>query len=274
MKLKTLLLILLIHCITVDESGKIINESQSKKRENKKWNFSDVSLGPRWTEKDQTIPLLILPREEDLPETLILKNLPEIQNQGRQASGTAFAAGYLAMSFYIQNKLNKKNYLCSPSFLYNLLNNGKDEGTDIYDTLLLLKNTGCPPIEYFSYKEYDYKIQPNTMIIQIANDYKINEFARIDPLDIYQIASFIKKEYIIITTIYITENFLTLNQNVYEPEGSFFGKHTLAIIGYDLKKQNYYLYNSFGNKWGKKGYTWIPKLWYDRFVVSAYIILH
>ncbi len=274
MKLKSLaLFVFLISCVTVDESGRIIEKPFYKKQENNKWNLNDISLGPRWTEKDQTVNFLIVPREENLPDLFFLKNLPEVKNQGRQASSTAFATGYLAMSMYIKKKLNKKSYLCSPSFIYNLLNNGKDEGIDIYEALLLLKNTGCPPIEYFAYKDYDYKIQPNSIVIQIAKDYKINDFVRIDPLDIFQIASFIKNEYIIITTIYITENFLTLNKNYYEPEGRFHGKHTLSIVGYDLKNQRYYLFNSFGKNWGEKGYVWISKQWYDRLVLSAYIIL-
>lgn len=256
----------------MDESGRVISGPKIFiKEESKKWKITEISFGPRWTEKDKTVPLLIIPRYEDLPEKLILENLPPVQSQGRQASSTAFATGYLAMSYFYQKQ--KHNYICSPSFVYNLLNNGKDEGIEIYDSLNLLKNTGCPPIEYFTYKEYDYKIQPNTMVVQIAKDYKIQEYVRIDPLDIYQIASFIKKSSIIITTIYIGENFLNFKDDLYEPSGKFLGKHTVGIVGYDLKNQRYLLFNSFGEKWGKNGYVWISKEWYDRLVYSAYVIL-
>ncbi|MFN3604049.1 MAG: C1 family peptidase [Leptonema sp. (in: bacteria)] len=274
MKLYLSFLLIFISCITVDESGKIIQDfTIFKEKEENKWKLSDIPLGPRWSENDKTIPLLILPREENLPLTFVLEKLPKVSNQGKQASSTAFASGYLAMSYYYRTKKNKKNYICSPSFIYNILNNGKDEGIEIYDSLTLLKNTGCPPIEYFTYKEYDYKIQPSSLVVQIANDYKILEFVRMDPLDMYQVATFIKKDFIIITTIYISENFLSLKEKIYEPKGKFLGKHTLAIIGYDLKNQFYYLMNSFGDTWGKKGIVLISKNWYDRLVVSAYVIL-
>ncbi len=263
-----------IYCITVDESGKIISgpEFLIKKNSLKKWELKEVPLGPRWQERELEIPLLLTPVNYDIPEKHILSNVPEIINQGRLASSTACAAGYLAFSYYIQKKLNKE-YLCSPSFVYNLLNGGKDEGIEILDSLYLLKNSGCIPISMMPYKDFDYKIQPNPFQIKVASQYKLNNFARLDPLDIYQIATFVRNDQIIITTIFITENFLNTKKKIYEPEGKMLGKHTVGIIGYDIKNQMYYIQNSAGKDWGDSGYIWISKNWYDRLVINAYVII-
>ncbi|GIX41508.1 MAG: hypothetical protein KatS3mg129_1241 [Leptospiraceae bacterium] len=269
------ILLILLSCITVDESGRIISGPKFliKNRNIKKWQLKEVPLGPRWTEKEKEIPILITPRNYEMPEKLILNDLPPVMNQGRQASSTAFATGYLALSYFYQQFKYKKNYYCSPAFVYNLLNNGKDQGIEIIDALYLLKNSGCPPITLMPYKEFDYKIQPTPYIVKIAGEYKIQNFARIDPLDIYQIATFLYNKKVIITTLFITENFLNLDKDYYEPEGKFLGKHTVGIVGYDLKKRRYYIQNSAGKDWGDDGFTWLSEEWYKRLVVSAYVIL-
>jgi hypothetical protein len=269
------LFIAVINCITVDESGKIISGPKFliKNKEVKKWQLKEIPLGPRWLDKEKDVPLLITPRNYELPEEIILKDLPPVMNQGRQASSTAFSSGYLAVSFYYHQFKNKKDYYCSPSFVYNLLNNGKDQGIEIIDALYLLKNSGCAPMTIMPYRENDYKIQPTPGAVNIAAQYKIPNFARIDPLDMYQIATFLYNKQIIITTIFITENFLNLSTKKYEPEGKFIGKHTVGIVGYNLTKKEYYIQNSAGKDWGDNGYFWISEEWYKRLVVSAYVIL-
>ncbi len=266
----------LVQCITTDESGKIIEGPKFLIKENKikKWQFHEIPLGPRWSEKEKNISLLLTPRNPDLSERYILFALPPIMDQGPLASSTAFATGYLAFSYYIQQKKHLRDYVCSPTFLYNLLNNGKDEGIEIIDTLFLLKDTGCAPLTHMPYYPHDYKIQPSPDIVKIANDYKLQNFARIDPLDIYQIASFIYNHQIVISTIYISENFINLKKDLYEPEGKFLGKHTIGIVGYDLKQKKYYLQNSNGKKWGNDGYIWISEEWYKRLVINAYVIIN
>lgn len=266
----------LLQCITIDESGKIIEGPKFLIKENKlkKWQLNDIPLGPRWNTKEKEIPVLLTPRNPNLPEKFILFHLPEIMDQGTLASSTAFATGYLAFSYYIQNKINIKNFLCSPSFIYNLLNNGKDEGIEIIDSLYLLRDTGCPPINQMPYNQYDYKIQPSPNTVKLANNYKIQNFARIDPLDMYQIASFVFNNQIVISTIYISENFINLKNNLYEPEGKFLGKHTIGIVGFDIKENKYYIQNSNGKNWGDNGYVWIPEEWYKRLVINAYVIIN
>lgn len=263
-------------CITTDESGRIIEGPKFLMKENKikKWQLSEIPLGPRWNEKEKEIPILLTPRKPDLLDKFILLTLPPVMDQGPLASSTAFATGYLAFSYYIHQNRKIKEYICSPSFLYNLLNNGKDEGIEILDTLFLLKDTGCAPIHQMPYNPYDFKMQPPPDIVKIASDYKLQNFARIDPLDVYQMASFISNHQIVISTIYISENFINLKHDTYEPEGKFLGKHTIGIIGYDMKENKYYIQNSNGKNWGNKGYVWIPIEWYRRLVINAYVIIN
>lgn len=263
-------------CVTVDEEGKIIenvNPKTSGDKVMKIWSLQEISPGPRWMEREKAVPLLLVPRIQELPDEFILKDLPEVANQGRQASSTAFAAGYLAMSYFIRNAGKSNDYVCSPSFLYNLLNSGKDEGIEIIDTLMLLKETGCPEFNAFPYIENDYRLQPSPEVIKEAENFKIPDFARVDPSDFYQIASLIFQKKVVVATIYITENFLTLKEMRYIPKGRLAGKHTIGIVGFNKKKEELFFQNSAGEKWGRKGYAWIPYTWFERLVISSYVIL-
>ncbi len=270
------IIIAIFNCITVDEQGRIIEGPEfliQKDKSPKKWKLNEIPNGPRWTERDNKIPLLIIPRNENLKDNYKIINIPPIMNQGRLASSSAFAAGYLAMSYYTQNRKNIKNYICSPSFIYNLLNNEKNEGIDLADALELLRQTGCPPIETFPYNEIDYKLKPPSPIIELAMNYKIEKYYRIDPTDFYQIASFISQNSIVIATIHISENFLKIDKKTfYEPEGNFIGKHSIGIVGFNALKQQLLTFNSFGDSWGDKGFVWIPHEWFKRLVICAYVI--
>ncbi|MCS7204218.1 MAG: C1 family peptidase [Leptospiraceae bacterium] len=267
---RLLVLLIFVSCVTVDEEGKRIEFTSSYSQ--KEWSIHEISVGPRWLDREKEIPLLILSRDVNLPVEYVLKDLPDVRDQGRQASSTAFAVGYLTMSYHMQRK-GHKQYICSPSFVYNLLNNGKDEGIEVIDALYLLKDTGCPSETLFPYIEYDYRIQPTPEVINSASSYRIKGFARIDPTDVFQIATLIYQNNILIATIFITENFLNLKEKEYTPKGRLIGKHTIGVVGYNLEKRKYIAQNSAGKKWGDNGYFWISHLWFERLVVSSYAIL-
>ena len=239
-----------------------------------KWRLSQFKVQPDWTEKDRRVPFILASVSQNLPISHRLKNLPPVGNQGSQASGTAWALGYFAATYvYKQNKKEKKGYLCSPAFVYNSLNRGVDKGIELVDGLELLKKHGCPNEKYMPYNAADPAYKPSSRARRDAGNYRIHNFGRVDYTDLDQVRSYLLQNRPIIITLMISENFIKLEEAVWQqPEGQFRGIHSLALVGYDDEKRIFYLLNSVGSAWGKDGLSAIPYSWFIRLTKQAYTL--
>jgi hypothetical protein len=58
------------------------------------------------------------------------------------------------------------------------------------------------------------------------------------------------------------------------PQG-FYGGHAVCVVGYDDEKEGgaFEVLNSWGKKWGRAGFTWIPYNTFSRWVREAYEII-
>jgi hypothetical protein len=58
------------------------------------------------------------------------------------------------------------------------------------------------------------------------------------------------------------------------PQG-FYGGHAVCVVGYDDEKEGgaFEVLNSWGRKWGRAGFTWIPYNTFNRWVREAYEII-
>jgi C1A family cysteine protease len=68
--------------------------------------------------------------------------------------------------------------------------------------------------------------------------------------------------YPILAGFEIFDRFITLDKNdpvIHMPgeKENSQGGHAVAVIGYDLEKQQFLIKNSFGKEWGDQGYAWI-----------------
>ena len=235
--------------------------------------LDQFAVEPVWTEEELETPEVLAGLPEDAPEAFLLPDLPPVEDQGIQASGTAWAAGYLAASYYQWRKKGRKEFLCSPAFLYNQLNNGRNEGIETIHALKLLKNIGCSHMDFMPYKPEDYTRMPGNQAFQNAANYPIAGFGRIDFTDVDQIRAHLLQGSVIIATLRVTEDFLTLKKAVWgPPRGRPRGRHTMALIGYDHKKELMTLQNSAGPQWGDQGFVQIPYEWFLRLTDKAYVL--
>ncbi len=92
---------------------------------------------------------------------------PDIGDQGRLGSCSAFAATYYQYSYEV-NKLNgvtSKNdrVIYSPKWTYNLVNNGIDSGSHLMEIYTILEGFGCLKNSDFPYtgNSYDYTEWPS-----------------------------------------------------------------------------------------------------------------
>ena len=241
--------------------------------ENTVWQLGDFPVRPGWSQDDRDVPLALSPLPDPLPREFVLKgNLP-MGNMGPQASGTAWAAGFTAFSFLVQLEKGDKEFLCSPAFLYNRLNGGKNNGIELFDALLMLRDTGCPDISLMPYRPFDFLYQPGTEAIQDAGKHRIQNFARVDFTDAEQVKGHLLQGHPVLATLRIFDNFLGLEgKNWSRPLGRPRGRHTVAVIGYSDRREEFLIQNSVGSAWGDNGRVWIPYSWFIRLTEKAYVL--
>jgi hypothetical protein len=96
--------------------------------------------------------------------------VPEVGNQGQESSCNAWGLGYACMTITAAEKNNwsvfnsdgkmNSGKVFSPAFLYNSLNGGKNNGTNILQMLEFVKTTGIVPWEFFPYVQGGYATSP------------------------------------------------------------------------------------------------------------------
>jgi C1A family cysteine protease len=104
--------------------------------------------------------------------------LPPVGNQGSQGSCVALSTSYYYKSWSEKQEhtgwdLNNSFYQYSPSFMYNQINGGVDEGASFQGAFTLLKNIGDVDIAEMSYSQSNYTMQPTAAQLEAAKPYLI-----------------------------------------------------------------------------------------------------
>lgn len=217
--------------------------------------------------------------------------LPPVGDQMDISSCVGWSAGYYLRTYQQAKDIGwavkeagngLSSHIFSPSFIYNQINKGLDEGADIYDAAELLKNIGAATLERFPNISGDYKTQPSQDVLQSANTNRVREWAKLytknDP-----------SEYIILKTReYLNTGDLVVaggnvgfkfyypieqgGKSIITTDTSIFGKHAYVIVGYDDNLVTpdgtgaFKLINSWGTEWGIQGFGYIS---YKAFTTNA-----
>lgn len=118
-----------------------------------------------------------------------LKYFPKIANQGSIGSCTAWATVYYQFSYAVNKALNRDGKLeentFSPMWVYNMINEGIDNGTFYSDAMTVLAEVGAVP--YTSVPSYTVNRADNITNINAtkenwieASKYRVSEFYHID----------------------------------------------------------------------------------------------
>lgn len=234
--------------------------------------LEDFAIEPNYTPADKQVPLLLAGKVDNPPKTFKLPNLPIAGNQGKQASGVAWAVGYLAAGYFFNTKEGMVTFTCSPAFLYNNLNNGKDEGIEVARALQFLKDTGCAEERTMPYSELDPHVRPGSDAFTSAAAHRIRGYARIDYRDLEQVRAHLLQGSVVIVSLKITDNFVELTKPVWVPAGDFVAIHTVAIVGYDIITGEMLIQNSAGPGWGKDGQARLSFSWFQRLTEKAFVL--
>jgi len=224
-----------------------------------------------------------LPTKVDL-----CSQLPPVGNQGAQNSCVAWAVGYYYKSFQEAKEhswdVSDPLHICSPSFIYNQINGGKDEGSSVYDALSVLAKEGCDNLEDMPYSVQDCLTLPTKDQMLNALNWRIQSFGffyfydndcqawnckRNNPLtdaEIEALKAHLANGDVFVMAIPIFTDFYYLDSNndfYYLPSGSasYTGGHAIVVCGYDDSAGNglggFKIRNSWGTYWGNNGEAFI-----------------
>lgn len=192
-------------------------------------------------------------------------NFPNPGDQGNQNSCVGWATAYALKSYQEKVEtgwaLNTPKHLFSPSFLYNQINYGQDNGSYIYEALDLAVNKGLATLSTMPYSDSNYLTQPSAQALSEAANYKAKSWYRVN--DTSQIKAAIANRKPVVGGISVYNDIYNLrgNDSVYNTTtGSRLGGHAITIVGYDDNRYGgaFKVINSWGQTWGDGGYFWMP----------------
>lgn len=234
-------------------------------------------------------PVLMRGDYDRIPASYSLrKYAPYPGNQGRSATCVGWATGYAARTIVaaIENGWTDRDYITdhaySPSFVYNSLKkryagSGPDpacsKGAFVADAMNLLKSDGVAPLTEFP---FDCELEVRNEDLQVANDHRIVEFQRIFIINAVDKIKNVRKAVAegkpVVIGMNVPTSFLNaFGKEHWEPseEGEQAeGGHAMTVIGYDDNKfgGSFEVMNSWGQRWGKYGFIWIPYEHFARYV--------
>lgn len=210
-----------------------------------------------------------------LPNAIDMRsNMPPIGDQGSLGSCTGFALcgllGYL-----------KKKMLFSPLFLYyceremiNTINS--DSGAYLEDGLKVLNYTGVCLESMWPYNSKRFNEKPTTNCYLQASSYKALQVKTI-PETLNDFKSCLAKGFPMVFGFAVFKSYespiVTKTGVIPYPKKNeeMLGGHAAMLVGYDDRKQCFILRNSWGTKWGIKGYGFIPyKYILDQNLTTSY----
>jgi C1A family cysteine protease len=194
-----------------------------------------------------------------------------VYDQGSIGSCTANA---FCSSFNIDNFIKKKynNFLPSRLYLYYkerliIGTEDIDSGANVIDGSTYVKKNGICSEPLWPYIEKKFAIEPPTECDINAINYKIKNYVII-PRDknlITNIKRCINNKLSVLIAVAIYDSFVSFDTSrtglIQIPnfkKERLIGGHQMCIIGYDDIRQLFIVQNSWGTKWGDKGFCYVP----------------
>ncbi|TGN20187.1 pYEATS domain-containing protein [Leptospira idonii] len=227
------------------------------------------------------IPVWTAPRHKSLIAAPPVKDLRYNNNgeklfpdAGRQSMNdcTAWASAYHLKTYLEAVDHNwipdRPSRIFSPSFIYNQINGGRDQGSSVANALQLMNQSGAATLQTMPYTT-NYTAKPGNSAFAEAKQFKISKYYSVSsfaeikqalqlghPLlvGIVTDATFNSGKYKIFTK--------AMRDSARDRLGTQHGRHAMVIAGYDDDRRAFLFLNSWGTSWGENGYAWIS---YDLF---------
>ena len=179
-----------------------------------------------------------------VPKKLDLrKDLNRIRDQGKSAQCGAFAAA--TIKEWQENKQIGLKGFFSVDYIYDRRQHKEGSGMNARNIMKILHKKGAVPDTMFTNSSCDDVI---------ADGFKIKGYAQVKTIEECKKALYKNGPCLISFPMYNRNSERMWDSK--EGDGNGHGGHAMVVVGYD--EEGFIIRNSFGEKWGKKGYCWYP----------------
>jgi len=197
-----------------------------------------------------------------LPERVdMAADFPPPGDQGRTQTCVGWSTGYALRSFLEKRRRNVElsdpGNRFSPYFVYTQVAENCQSGARISDALTVQGQVGALPIREYTAMNCNQPPAPQDKARAV--DYRIGGFRRVDPERPDDVKGELARGRPVVFGMLLNREFMKLRgDDVYDvPPEKAKGGHAMVLIGYDDSRQAYRVINSWGPKWGDRGYGWI-----------------
>ncbi len=210
-----------------------------------------------------------------------------------EGSCVAWATGYYLRTYQQAKDIgwkvgNDTKHIFSPSFIYNQINEGVDEGSTLQDAGDLLKNIGEVSLYDFPYVPKDYTTKPSPLVIEKAAPNKIRDWYTLyTKYDSYDYIITKTKEYLNTGDLPVAGINVGFKwqypliqadgTSIVTTEKYILGGHAVVVVGYDDTLQTpegygaFKIINSYGTDWGQNGFTYMTYSAFAKAVTSGFV---
>jgi len=219
------------------------------------------------TRLKQTLKPVRMPRQGLLPTKVDLRSqCPNIYDQGSLGSCTAFAMGN-GLREFMQRTRNETATQLSPLWLYyeERVHMGpeyvnQDSGANMVDGMWVLENKGVPAETQWPYIIGRFKVKPSDESNAAAAQWKISKSLPLAGFDDVKTALASGKAVAFGFEVYA--RFMSIGRNGKMPMPGVaervVGGHAVLAVGYDDAQECLIVRNSWGQRWGDRGYFYMP----------------
>ncbi len=252
--------------------------------------YSELSTGLNMSQemydKSNIYEPLVAGYKNQLPSRVSLeKYCPPRLNQGAQGSCVGWSSSYAARTIQqsVATGKSPKEVAFSPSSLYNQIKLPNCQGAYIHDAMEVMQKRGVLPFNEFKYNQYDCDRTPSNTQMSRASQYRTRGFERLweneGGTDILAIKQNIAQGAPVVVGMLVGGSFMNAMQGrkMWKPTASDrrmqgFGGHAMCVMGYDdnLKGGALQIMNSWGERWGDRGFCWITYSDFEYFTKEAY----
>ena len=218
------------------------------------------------------------PIENNLSKVDLREFFTPIKDQGRLGSCSSFTM--VSIYEYILKKNKAQECNLSELFVYYYAHgrekDSNSEGTSLFNNILALQTEGICLEELYPYKDNIKMQEPSVEAKNDAQNRKVKKALNVQK-DIKHIQSALSQGYPVAISLRIFESFTPVSGFIQRPTNdeistNEYGNHAMVICGYSEEEKIFIVRNSWGTKFGDKGYCYIPYSYVMDFMNMACII--
>ena len=224
-----------------------------------------------------------VPAKIELIEQPAVDLRPWLPPVGRQRMNdcTAWAVAYAAKSYAEARdqgwKPDRPSRQFNPQYVYNQINGGTDEGSNFVKAIRFIAKSGASTFATGTYRAGDFRVQPSARAKKEASAFPVHDGILVK--NRLGIRRALQRREVVIFGANVGPSFLSGRFKSYTKEifrqdsvmrkpGQPHGKHAMVIIGYDDSRGCFLIQNSWGTRWGWRGYAWVAYDLFDKISID------